>query len=148
MCKKSRYLLFKSLQNSNHRWPLRFVNTEPHFWQWNSWGFSPPPLKATVQLVVMIPNFYQISKMKLNQWIIKELLLFLFPRSYGIPNLGLAWVTEKDNLDKGASLVPYVMYLRPKLARAIQFDKDRGKEVHVLFEITMQSISLAIISFL
>lgn len=40
--------------------------------------------------------------MKWNRWIIKELLFFLFPRSYGIPNLGLAWVTENDNLDKAS----------------------------------------------
>lgn len=32
----------------------------------------------------------------------KECLFFLFPRSWGSPILAwLAWVTEKDNADKG-----------------------------------------------
>lgn len=47
----------------------------------------------------------EISRMEWNQWI-KELLLLLFARSYDIPNLGLAWVTEKDNLERGSVLVP------------------------------------------
>ena len=88
--------VFRSLQASDHRWPLGCAML-PHFWREIQGGF-PSSSENHCAVSGYDSKFLQneTSSMEGNQWL-KEHLLFLFPRSYNIPHLGFAWVTEKHN---------------------------------------------------